>query len=56
MPTLAELKHLHNTVPNLTELKHLHNTVPNSTELKHLHMAPHAAARGARTRCPRWRG
>ena len=30
------------------------NTVPTLAELKHLHKAPGAAARGARTRCPRW--
>jgi len=29
--------------------------VPTLAELKHVHMVPHAAARGARTRCPRWR-
>ena len=29
--------------------------MPTLAELKQVLMAPHAAARGARTRCPRWR-
>ena len=35
--------------------KRCSNTVPTLAELKHLHTVPRAAARGGRTRGPRWR-